>query len=268
MTPRSLVRPLALVTGASGGIGAAIAVELAGAGHDLLLVARGTEAMESLGTDLQLRHGVDYRVVGMDLAEHDAVDRLVAALEEAGSEVDVLVNNAGFADYGEFAGSDPAKQREMLAVNVMALTLLTRALLPGMLQRGRGRVLNVASTAAFLPGPMMSVYFASKAYVLSFSEALAEEVRGTGVTVTTLCPGPVATGFQERAEMQDSKLLRQSTNPMMDAESVARAGVAGMQRGAGVVLPGAVNKITARVPRLLPRRVLTRAMKRAQARVS
>lgn len=264
MQPR---RPIALVTGASGGIGAAIATELAAAGHDLVLVARGTQAMGELAATLHTRHGVESRVVGLDLSAPDAVDRLVEELERAGAVVDVLVNNAGFADYGEFAGSDPVKQQEMLQVNVVALTLLTRALLPGMLARGRGRVLNVASIAAFLPGPLMSVYYASKAYVLSFSEALAEEVRASGVTVTALCPGPVVTGFQERAQMQRSRLLASSAGSMLDAPAVARAGVAGMQRGARVVLPGRSTKVTAGLSRMVPRRLLAPAVRRAQAPV-
>jgi short-subunit dehydrogenase len=180
--------------------------------------------------------------------------------------VDVLVNNAGFADFGEFAQADLAKQMQMIQVNIAALTELTHRFLPAMVECRRGYVLNVASTAAFMPGPLMSVYYATKAYVLSFSEAIREELKECGVKVTALCPGPVATGFQNRAEMQGSKLLQQRMNPPMSAEAVARAAYEAMMQGQAVVIPGLMNQVQAMAPKLLPRVLVPGIVKNAQAR--
>ena len=178
-------------------------------------------------------------------------------------EVEILINNAVFASYGPFAESDPAHELAMIQVNVAALTHLTRRLLPGMLIRRRGRIMNLASTAAFQPGPLMAVYYATKAYVLSFSEAIADELRGTGVTVTALCPGPTATGFQAQAAMEASKLVR---GGLMDARRVAAVGYAGMLAGKTVVIPGALNWLGAEAVRFLPRRAATRFVRRIQER--
>ncbi|HKJ10918.1 MAG TPA: SDR family oxidoreductase [Ornithinimicrobium sp.] len=261
-------RATALVTGASSGIGEALAVELARKGCRLVLTARRQVALDALAERLRDEHGVEVNVVTADLAAPDGVDSLVAELHTRGLVVDVLVNNAGFGDFDPLAEAEGSKLHDMLAVNVTALTMLTRALLPGMLRRAHGTVLNVASTAAFVPGPGMAVYYASKAYVLSFSEALAEEVRGTGVRVTALCPGPVATEFQERAELHRSQLLANSSGAMLDPTTVARAAVRGVEKGAVRVLPGAMSKATAILPRLLPRSALTRVVARAQAPVA
>src|SRR5437016_2780642 len=191
--------PTALVTGASSGIGLEIARILA-ADHDVVLAARSAAALAQLAAEL----GGNARVVVVDLGDASGAARLAAEVPH----VDVLVNNAGVGDFGEFASASPEKLDHMIELNVGSLTRLCRAYLPRMLQRGSGRILNVASTAAFQPGPLMAVYYASKAYVLSFSEALAEETRGTGVTVTALCPGPTASGFQAGAAMEASKLVR------------------------------------------------------------
>src|SRR5712671_2718034 len=185
-------RPLALVTGASGGIGAALARELARHGHDLVLAARGVAAMEALAAELRAG-GAGATVIAADLAQPGAAARLADDIAQRGLAVDVLVNNAGLGAAGRFDRCDPARISEMLQVNIVALTELTRLLLPGMIARGRGRVMLVGSTAGFQPGPGMAVYFATKAYVLSLVEAIPEVFRGTGVTVTTLCPGPTAT---------------------------------------------------------------------------
>ncbi len=179
----------ALVTGASSGIGLELARLLAADGYALTLVARRGSTLELIAAELG-----DAQVVAADLGVPGAVEQVVAAAPA----VDVLVNNAGVGDFGPFAATDPNKTATMLQLNIAALTELTRAYLPGMLERGHGQVLNVASTAAFQPGPLMAVYYATKAYVLSFSEAVAEEVRGSGVTVTALCPGPTESGFQGR----------------------------------------------------------------------
>jgi short-subunit dehydrogenase len=243
----------ALVTGASGGIGLEIARLLAGE-HDLVLVARSAEALTAAAAELG-----GATVLALDLAEPDAVARVV----EAVPEVDCLVNNAGVGDFSPFAEADPGKLDTLIALNVGALTQLTRAYLPGMLARKQGRILNVASTAAFQPGPLMAVYYATKAYVLSLSEALAEETRGSGVTVTALCPGPTASGFQAGAAMEGSRLVRGRTLPT--AASVAAYGVAAMRKGDAVAVPGLMNKVFASSIRLTPRPVVRRVVHRMQS---
>jgi uncharacterized protein len=255
-------RATALVTGASSGIGETIAEELAGKGCSLVLVARRREVLNELAARLRAAHGVRVEVVAEDLGVPHAAQVLADELERRGVVVDVLVNNAGVGDFDAFVDADPAELDTMVQLNVGTLTMLTRALVPGMVERGHGTVLNVASTAAFVPGPLMAVYYASKAYVLSFSEALAEELRGTGVGVTVLCPGPVATEFQERAELDRSDLLKGAR--LMDAGTVARAAVAGIERGAVRVVPGAANKATAVLPRLVPRAMVPRLVRRFQ----
>ncbi|MEA2565364.1 MAG: uncharacterized protein QOD49_541, partial [Actinomycetota bacterium] len=187
--------PLALVTGASGGIGEELARILARHGYDLVLVARSADKLAALAERLELDHGIQVRAIAKDLARPDAAAEIHEWLAAEGLTVDVLVNNAGMGLLGKFAEIGIEGDVEMLRLNVEAPTLLTRLLLPSMLERGSGRILNLASTAGFQPGPLMAVYYATKAYVLSFSEALANEVAGTGVTVTALCPGPTETGF-------------------------------------------------------------------------
>lgn len=249
-------RPVALVTGASSGIGAELARILARERHDLVLVARTAPALEGLAAELRAAHDVAVTVAPADLAAPDGVDRVVAALADAGRSPDVLVNNAGFGASGHFDEIPWATQRDMIAVNVTALTGLTRRLVPPMVARGHGRVLNVASTAAFQPGPLMAVYYATKAYVLSFSEALAEELRHTGVTVTALCPGPTATGFAAAAGMTGSRLFR-TGGIVGDARTVAAAGYRAMCRGRRVAIPGRLNQLVAFSTRLVPRRAAT-----------
>jgi len=258
-------RQTALVTGASGGIGWELARAFAAGGYDLVLVARSAGKLEQLAGELRDRHGVAVRVLAKDLAGPGAPDEIFQELEGAGVAVDALVNNAGFATFGPFAETDLASELEEIQLNVVTLTHLTKRFLPGMLARRRGGVLNVASTAAFQPGPQMAVYYATKAYVLSFSEALAEELRGSGVTVTALCPGPTATGFQARAEMQDSGLF---TGPLkvMDAAGVARAGYEGFRKGNRIVIPGLINKLGVQSVRVSPRALVTRLVGAMQAK--
>ncbi len=261
-------RKTVLVTGASGGIGEEMARELAARNHDVILIARSKDKLDALANELAQKYRVAATPIALDLSTATATDDIVRELENRQLKVDVLVNNAGFADYGDFAASDPGKQLQMLNLNIVTLTMLTRALLPAMLEYKSGHVLNVASTAAFMPGPLMSVYYASKAYVLSFSEALDEELRGTGVSVTVLCPGPVETGFQSRAAMEDSKLLQGSLNRMslVSASDVAKAAVNALERGQRVVIPGFMNQMTALMPRWLPRAVIPGIIKNVQAR--
>ena len=245
--------PTALITGASSGIGLEIARILA-RDHDVVLAARSVDKLEALATEI----GGGARAIAVDLSDPSGPRKLIAEVPA----VDVLVNNAGFADWGPFADAPEAKLDEMIELNVGALTRLTRAYLPGMVERGRGRVLNLASTASFQPGPLMAVYYATKAYVLSLSEALAEENRGTGVTVTALCPGPTASGFQARAAMEESRLVKGRKLP--SAASVAEYGVKAMNRGDVVAVPGLVNKVMAGSVRFSPRPVIRRVVHRIQ----
>jgi len=252
-------RKLALVTGASGGIGYELAVILARHGHDLVLVARRADKLAALAERLELDHGVRARVIAKDLARPEAAAEIHQTLAAEGLVVDVLVNNAGFGLLGKFAEIGVEQDVEMLQLNVESPTLLTRLLLPSMLERGSGRILNVASTAGLQPGPLMAVYYATKAYLLSLSEALANEVAGTGVTVTALCPGPTETGFSSHAGAEQSRLFTGST---MDARTVAEAGYAALMAGKPVVIPGARNRLLAFGVRLAPRKVVTQLTRR------
>jgi short-subunit dehydrogenase len=247
----------ALVTGASAGIGLELARRIAADGWDLALTARNEAALQAVAGEIREKRGVHALVVPADLADPTGPSRVQAELRRADFDVDFLVNNAGFGTWGPFAEQTLESQLSMLQVNVMALTELTHRFLPGMRARGRGRILNLASTAAFQPGPNMAVYFASKAYVLHFSEALGHELRGTGITVTTLCPGPTETEFQERAGMTDSRV---GANPlMMGPESVVEAGYRGAMDGRTVVVPGAANRVGSWLPRFTPRSLVRMA---------
>lgn len=251
-------RPLALVTGASAGIGTELARLLA-ADHDLVLTARRADPLRALAEELNRARGATCHVFPADLADPAAPQRLFEQIAAAGLAVDVLVNNAGFGDLGPFAKADPARLLSMIRVNVAALTELTALFLPAMLARGRGRILNVGSIAGFQPGPLMAVYYATKAYVNSFSEALHSELRGTGVTVTVLCPGPVATEFAAVAGMQQTRVF--SAGQAMGARPVAEAGVRAMRAGRRLVLPGWRNKLLVFLERFAPRGVVIRAVK-------
>jgi short-subunit dehydrogenase len=256
-------RQTALVTGASGGIGLELARLFAAGGYDLVLVARSAGRLEELAGELRSRHGITARVLAKDLARPESPDEVFRELEAAGVAVDVLVNNAGFGTFGPFAETDLGQELEELQLNVVTLTHLTKKFLPGMLARRRGGVLNVGSTAGFQPGPLMAVYYATKAYVLSFSEALAEELSGTGLTVSVLCPGPTQTGFQQRAGMETSKLFSGLLR-VADAAAVARAGYEGFRAGKRVVVPGLLNKVAAQSIRVTPRVLAAKLVKKLQ----
>ena len=263
MTTASHPPGTVLVTGASSGIGAALAPLFARDGWHLVLVARTVAPMQALAERLGREHGVTVTVLASDLAAPGAATRLAAELASRGITVDALVNNAGFGLHGAYATTDAAEESRMLAVNVVALTELTKVLLPGMLARGHGRIMNLGSVGSFVPGPLMAVYYATKAYVLSYSEALAEELASTGVTVTALCPGLTRTGFQARAGLPTS--MAAGSRVTMDVDDVARAGYAAMMRGTRVVVPGVLNKLSTFLPRFAPRRVVSAAVKRIQA---
>ena len=242
-------RPLALVTGASMGIGEEIARVLAERGHDVVLTARSEDRLHTLASELEVL-GATTHVLPLDLASAGAVDRLVAWLGEQGLEIDVLVNNAGFGTHGPTLEVDPARERAMLQLLVQVPVDLSRALVPGMRARGSGRLLQVASTASFQPCPGYALYAACKAALLSWSNALHHELRGTGVTCTTLCPGPTATAFLATAGHRPSGLQRAT---MMSARRVAELGVRGMERGRPTVVAGLFNRLGALLATRLPR---------------
>jgi short-subunit dehydrogenase len=249
---KTSIRPIALVTGASSGIGKDLAREFARDGYDLVLAARRVPEMESLARELEA-HGAKTSVIASDLSRDAAPQALVRELEKRDLPIDVLVNNAGLGSNGRFDQSDVKRIEEMLRVNVVSLTELTRLLLPPMIERHHGGVLQVASTAAFQPGPSMAVYCATKAYVLSLGEAIAYELRGTGVTVTTLCPGATSTDFSKVADMGKAPLFESWLSSVMTSAEVARLGYRGFKAGQRVVITGALNKLTALSGRYSPR---------------
>ncbi len=240
-----------LITGASSGIGRAFVHEFATAGSDCVLLARSEDTLHELADDIEATYDVAAHVLPADLSVPGVADEIAEELQERDLTVDVLVNNAGFGARGSFTELDGQQQVNMIRVNVTALTHLTHWLLPGMLERESGGVLNVASTAGFQPGPHMSVYYATKAYVLSFSDGLYEEVADADVTVTCLAPGPTRTAFSDRAEMNDATLFELGAT--MSAEAVAQAGYDGFRRGQALVVPGWPNKIGAFAIRFTPR---------------
>lgn len=246
-----------LITGASGGIGEAFTHLFARDGYDLILVARSAAELEKLGSTLAAQHGNKAEAVAHDLGEIGAGEALIRKLGAKANDVHILVNNAGFGLIGEFANLDLARQLNMIDLNVRVLTELAHALVPVMKGRKGGGLLNVASTAAFQPGPFMAVYYATKAYVRWFSEALNEELRGTGVHVMTLCPGPVATGFQARAEFTDETKLTRLV-PVMTADEVARQGYNAFRAKRRTYIPGWVNWFMAQSVSFTPRWMILR----------
>jgi len=247
-------RRVALVTGASGGIAEAFAECLAADGYALVLVARTEAELSRVSGLITARHDLPVATVATDLTGPEGISDIVAALDARGVRPAIVVNNAGFGLQGPASGLDRARQLAMVDLNCRVLTDLSLRFLDDMRARQHGGVINLASTASFLPGPNMAVYYATKAYVLSLSQALAGELVGTGVTVTAVCPGPTRTGFQATAGMTGSRLVRLAT--MMTAERVAAAGYAGFRAGKRVVVPGATNKLVAWTTPFVPRAAL------------
>jgi uncharacterized protein len=254
MPESNITRPIALITGASSGIGKALADNFAEHGYDVILSARSIEKMQPHAADLEKRFGITAHVIAADLESHDGAEKLHAEVKRRGLTLTVLVNNAGYGTFGEFKDMPLESQLGMMQLNMTSLVALAKLFLPDLLAT-RGKMLNTASTAAFQPGPYMSVYYATKAFVLSFSEALAAELAETGVTVTAFCPGPTLSGFQDKAAMHHSAMVKGKRLPT--SEEIARLGFRAMQRGRRVYIPGWKNWILAQLPRISPRRLVT-----------
>ncbi|OYD07372.1 SDR family NAD(P)-dependent oxidoreductase [Paludifilum halophilum] len=254
-------RKTALITGASGGIGHALSYHFARDGHNLVLVARSRDQLNAMAAELEDHFPVSVHIIAMDLSDPRSPEAIVEKVRDKERSIDFLVNNAGFGLLGKFAETDLRDELDMLQLNIVSLTHLTKLILPDLLEKGEGKILNLGSIVSFQPGPLMAVYSASKAYVLSFSEALASELEGTGITVTALCPGPTRTGFAKRALMENAKSFQKP----MDVESVASCGYRQMMRGKSVVVPGRKYRWIQRFSRFLPRKVVTRSAKAMQS---
>jgi hypothetical protein len=252
----------ALITGASGGIGADLAACFARDGYGVILTARSEGALRDVAARLAREHGVAATPIANDLAAIGGGERLAGLIRARGLSVDVLVNNAGYGQAGALTASDLATQLGMIDLNVRALVELTHLFWDEMARRRRGGVLNVASTAAFQPGPLMAVYYASKAFVLSFSEALWEEARGTGLRVSCLCPGPTVSGFRARAHTDKTRL---ALMPIAPSLPVAEAGYRAWRRNQCVVVTGVRNRVVARLARMAPRRLVLRTVRELQS---
>jgi short-subunit dehydrogenase len=254
-----------LITGASGGIGYELAKLFARDHHNVVLVARSADKLTQVATELQA-HGVTVKTIALDLATPLAPKFLFDRLQSEATPIDVLINNAGFGAYGEFATMPEEEILGQIQLNITALTELTRLFLPAMFERRSGRIMNVASTAAFQPGPLMAVYYATKAYVLSFSEAIANELRGSGVTVTCFCPGATHTGFAKHAGMENSRLFKKVG--AMPAEKVARQGYRALMQGRTLAISGLHNWIVAQSVRFTPRKIVTAVSRWVAEKVS
>jgi len=251
MTQQPNHRKTALVTGASSGIGYELCKLFAQDGYNLVLVARNASRLAQMASELKDPLGSSPRIIARDLSNPMAPEEIFAELEHDRFFIDVLANNAGFGTYGFFAESNTVREEEMINLNILSLVKLTRLFLPSMLRNRSGKILNVASTAAFQPGPLMAGYYASKAFVLSFSEALSNELRGTGVTATALCPGPTLTDFQKRAGIENTRLFGRGMT--MDAATVARIGYKALREGKTTVIAGFQNRLLRELTRIVPR---------------
>ncbi|MFA5367168.1 MAG: SDR family oxidoreductase [Dehalococcoidia bacterium] len=253
----------ALVTGASGGIGYEMAKLFARDGYSLVLVARNAGELNKIASHLTSEHGVSVKVIAKDLSDPVSPREIFDEIQADGIAIDILVNNAGFGAYGSFRDTNLKDELEMMQVNMVSSTHLMKLFLPVMISRGYGRIMNVSSMAAFQPGPLIAVYCASKSYVLSLSEALAEELSGTGVTVTALCPGPVSTGFARRAKTESTKVMISGLfNKVWEAKDVAAIGYHGLMKGKTVVIPGKRYIISTFIVRWVPRKLVSKSAKK------
>jgi short-subunit dehydrogenase len=251
-----------LITGASSGIGLELAKEFAKKKCNLIITARSKDKLNELSQTLSRDYNIKVQVLALDLSLPETPRKIFQECLNQGWEIENLVNNAGFGDHGRFANAAWLKQKEMLQVNITALTELTHLFLPSMLKNKNGKILNVASTAAFQPGPLMAVYYATKAYVLSFSEALNEELSGTGITVTTLCPGPTASGFQKTANLNNVMLLQAA--PLPSSEEVAKYAIDALYKRKSIAVHGWLNWAMAESVRFTPRKWVLKLVKRLQ----
>ncbi|MCC5637063.1 SDR family oxidoreductase [Nostoc sp. CHAB 5844] len=261
-THQAETKKTALITGAASGIGYELACIFARNNYNLVLIDRNAVKLTEVSKKFQQEYPIAVKDIVKDLAISTAPDEIFRELQQAKIKVDVLVNNAGFGTYGLFSETNLNAELEMLQVNLVCLTHLTKLFLKDMIKQGEGKILNVASTAAFQPGPLMAVYFATKAYVLSFSEAIANELEGTGVTITVLCPGTTASAFHERTGMADSHLVKRKK--MMDAQTVAQIGYHALMKGKTLVIPGLMNKFLAKIVRFAPRKVVPKIVRSMQ----
>ncbi|MGF1990175.1 MAG: SDR family NAD(P)-dependent oxidoreductase [Nostoc sp. ZfuVER08] len=261
-THQAQSKKTALITGAASGIGYQLACLFAADDYNLVLVDKDELKLTEVAEKFELKFGNFVKAIVKDLSISTSPDEIFTELQQANIQVDVLVNNAGFGTYGLFHETNLTAELEMLQVNLVCLTHLTKLFIKDMVKQGEGKILNVASAAAFQPGPLMAVYFATKAYILSFSEAIANELEGTGVTVTVLCPGSTESAFHQRTGMADSKMLK--SKRMMDAETVAEIGYRGLMKGKTIVIPGLINKLLAKSVRFVPRKLVTKIVRNMQ----
>ncbi|MEA5617305.1 SDR family oxidoreductase [Cronbergia sp. UHCC 0137] len=252
----------ALITGAASGIGYELACIFAAENYNLVLVDRNQLKLAEIEIEFEEKFGIIIQTIIKDLSISTSPEEIFAEVQQAEITIDVLVNNAGFGTYGLFNETSLSSELEMLQVNLVCLTHLTKLFLKEMVKQGRGKILNVASAAAFQPGPLMAVYFATKAYVLSFSEAIANELQGTGVTVTVLCPGATVSAFHERTGTSDSKRVKREK--MMDAQTVAQLGYRGLMQGKIIIIPGLINRLLAKSVKFFPRSLVTKFVRNMQ----
>ncbi|MFY4776074.1 SDR family NAD(P)-dependent oxidoreductase [Metabacillus sp. RGM 3146] len=250
----------AVITGASGGIGLELAKRLAKEGYRLVLAARSEKKLQEVQKELE---PAQVLIKVKDLSKMEEVTDFYNELKEDNLSIDLLVNNAGFGLFGEFHTTSAEEELNMIDLNIKTVTLLSKLVLPDMMSRGSGQILNVASTAAFQPGPLMAVYYATKAYVLSFSEALDNECKDTGIRVSVLCPGPTSTGFSDRAELGSSKLFKSG---VMEADKVADSAIQGLKEKKTVIIPGFKNKLLAQAVRFMPRKTTVNIVRKTQDR--
>ena len=258
MKEGNFVKETVLITGATSGIGLEMAKIFAKKKYNLVLVARNTERLLKMKWDFEKKYKTEIMVIPADLAKEKSAEEIYGIVEAEKRQIDILINNAGIGHFGAFYEEDWEKINDMVTLNLTTVMHMTKLFMNGMVRRGYGRILNVASTAAFAPGPLMAVYFATKAGVLSFTEAIAEELKGSGVTVTALCPGPTRTGFEKAAECEKSKLF--NSQPLAEPKEVASYAYYSMMSGKVVAIHGVENRLSALILRFMPRSIVRKAV--------